>query len=59
MAEFLSNIYRMRNRDPDYDADEDYEYECLSCGVTVRASSHPGGCDDCGTSMRNRRMPYE
>jgi rRNA maturation endonuclease Nob1 len=49
----------MRTRDPDYDADEDYEYECLTCGGIVRASSHPGGCDDCGSAMRNRGMPYE
>ncbi|WP_128476083.1 rubrerythrin-like domain-containing protein [Halorussus pelagicus] len=49
----------MKTRDPEYDADEDYEYECLHCGATVSASSHPGDCDDCGRSMRNRRMPYE
>jgi len=58
-GEPFSNIYRMRSRDPDYDANEDYEYECLKCGETVSASSHPGGCDDCGSSMRNRGMPYE
>jgi rRNA maturation endonuclease Nob1 len=49
----------MRTRDPDYDADADYEYECLHCGATVSASSHPGGCDSCGSGMRNRGMPYE
>ncbi|MFC4448091.1 rubrerythrin-like domain-containing protein [Halorussus aquaticus] len=49
----------MRDRDPDYEASAEYEYECLNCGTTVHAGSHPGGCDDCGTTMRNRRMPCE
>lgn len=49
----------MMTRDPDYETNADYEYECLNCGSTVRATSHPGDCADCGRTMRNRRMPYE
>lgn len=56
---YLSNSYRMRHRDPGYDSDEEYEYECRRCGTIVSADSYPGSCSDCGTAMRNRRMPYE
>ncbi|UPV74647.1 rubrerythrin-like domain-containing protein [Halorussus limi] len=49
----------MKTRDPEYDADEEYEYECLNCGEVVSAASYPGGCENCGSSMRNRGMPCE
>lgn len=58
-AQLHSNFCQMRHRDVDYDPDAEYEYECLSCSATVSATSHPGGCPECGTEMRNRRMPYE
>ncbi|NHN46425.1 rubrerythrin-like domain-containing protein [Halostella sp. JP-L12] len=46
-------------RDVTYEADEEYEYECLGCGETLTASSHPGSCSECGAGLRNRRIPYE
>ncbi|WP_134671853.1 rubrerythrin-like domain-containing protein [Halorussus marinus] len=49
----------MSQRDVTYDADDAYEYECLRCAETVRATGHPGGCPECASPMRNRRMPYE
>lgn len=49
----------MKHGDIEYNSDDEYEYECLNCSTTVTASSHPGGCPECDTTMRNRRMPYE
>ncbi|WP_227356945.1 rubrerythrin-like domain-containing protein [Haladaptatus salinisoli] len=49
----------MAPKDVDYEAGSESDYECLECGKTLRATSAPGSCPDCGTSMRNRRMPYE
>ena len=45
--------------DVDYDPDAVSEYECLDCGELVLAASHPGSCPQCGSTPRNRSMPFE
>lgn len=34
-------------------------YECLHCGNTVEAESHPGPCGECGGEFRNRANSLE
>lgn len=34
-------------------------YECLDCGRTVEAFSHPGQCPECESALRNRGTPLE
>lgn len=59
MEQFVPIFTEMRHSDVEYDPETEYEYECLTCGSTVSAANHPGDCPDCGSEMRNRRMPYE
>ncbi len=48
-----------RVRDIGYDPDTASEYECLACGELILAESHPGSCPQCGSTPRNRSMPFE
>lgn len=45
--------------DVGYDPGGTSEYECLRCGELVLAESHPGGCPQCDSTLRNRSMPFE
>lgn len=49
----------MRGEDVEYEIAATYDYECLRCGDVIAADSHPGDCEDCGASYRNRNMPLE
>ena len=42
-----------------YAPDTVSEYECLDCGELILAESHPGSCPQCGSTPRNRSMPFE
>jgi rubrerythrin len=39
--------------------DDESTYECLDCGRTVEAVTHPGRCPDCDVELRNRATPLE
>lgn len=46
-------------RDVTAESSGETEYECLICGHTVVAETHPGNCPECEHSFRNRSTALE